>query len=404
MLKNISCRIYTGLKWFLFLIGLLAVVLYITIRSWSHFGKRDPIIRPFLSTFSEENLRYNFTLPKEKGDFIVKIESSTPQTMPQTYFKRAMIKAFPEYNIVYTTDIYSSPHMIFRGINPSKWHLREFYNLVPYFISNIEPDHFTEAEHRVTGRPFMVANDHIQYPYDNTHEFIPLAGQSYSDISGDLYNHQTNHGRYKNIRARGIAYINSACHPHRDKMFFLLKERLPGQVHALGKCPLNYKKDRIDIPPRADGYDKLTSTYENYNFVFAMENAKVHGYISEKILNSYYGGAIPIYWGESQMARRFFNPESYIDIDSFNSFEEAADYIASVYKSKEATEKYLNAPMFLDNDKIDPYLRLEEERITPEVEKIIDAFAKRLRTLYFEDIAKRKNYRNLYPDTRLGSG
>ena len=395
MFKNISYQILTSFKCFFILVGGLIVVLCINNIMGSHLNKNNYAVRPFLSTFSEKTLRYNFTLPKEKGDFVVKIESSEPQI----FFKRAMLKAFPEYNIVYIKDNSCPPHMVFRGITPIKL-LRELYNLVPYFVGNIEPDDFTSIDYRATGKPFMVANDHIQFPYDATHEFMPLAGQSYNDISGDLYNHQTNFGKYKNIRKKGIAYINSVCHPHRDKMFFLLEERLPRQVHALGKCPLNYeRKDKINIPTRASGYDKLTSVYEDYNFVFAMENSKVHGYISEKILNSYYGGAIPIYWGDGQMARRFFNPKSYIDVDSFNSFEEAADYIASVYKSKEATEEYLNAPMFLDKNKIDPYLLIDEEKLTPEVEKIIDDFAKKLRFLYFEDIAKRKNYRNLYPSS-----
>lgn len=377
----------------------LTILLLVNIKIWNVLLRKEEVARVVLSYLSEKYLKYNLTLPQEGGEFVVKIETSAPQK----YFYKVMVRAFPEYKVVYTTKEYPSPHLIYRGIIPSEGLFREFKNLVPYFVGNHEPNYFTSKEYRVTGKPFMVANDHIQFPYDNTHEYIPLVALSYQGIQDRLFEHQTNFGNYKKIRNKGIAYVNSQCHPQRDRLFFLLKERIPDKIHALGRCPINYTKaSEHTIPSRAEGWDKLGSVYKDYNFVFAMENAKMRGYVSEKIINAYDAGSIPIYWGDSQrgdsqrgdsqIAKRFFNPNSYIDVDSFNSLEEAAEYIVSIINSKEKTEKYLNTPMFIDRHSIDPLLLIEQEKLTPESEKIIERLAKKLRSSYFNDIKNRKNY------------
>jgi hypothetical protein len=370
--------------------ALLILLLFANIKIWHLLLKKEEVTRFVLSSFSESYLKYNLTLPEKGEAFVVKIESSAPQL----YFRRAMDKAFPEYKVIYTTTNSPSPHLIYRGIIPSDSWIDEFKNLVPYFVGNHEPNYFTPSEYRVTGKPFMVANDHIQFPYEANHEFIPLVALSYQGIKTQLYNNQTNFGKYKKQRNKGIVYVNYQYHPHRDKLFYMLKEKLPDKVHALGRCPIGYnEKENSNIPSRQEGWDKLGSIYQEYNFVFAMENAKMRGYISEKILNAYNGRSIPIYWGDSQMARRFFNSNSYIDVDSFNSFEEATDYIVNIVNSKELTEKYLNTPMFTDKNNIDPLLLIEQSGLSLESEKIIDDFAKKLRSLYFKNIKKREKNR-----------
>jgi type I site-specific restriction endonuclease len=52
----------------------------------------------------------------------------------------------------------------------------------------------------------------------------------------------------------------------------------------------------------------------SYKFSIAMENTEGQGYISEKILDSFLAGTIPIYYG-GYMIDEFINPKSY----NFNS-------------------------------------------------------------------------------------
>ena len=49
----------------------------------------------------------------------------------------------------------------------------------------------------------------------------------------------------------------------------------------------------------------------NYKFSLAMENTNGDGYITEKIIESFYSGTIPIYYG-NYMVDEFINPKAYI--------------------------------------------------------------------------------------------
>ena len=49
----------------------------------------------------------------------------------------------------------------------------------------------------------------------------------------------------------------------------------------------------------------------SYKFSFAMENSKGDGYSTEKIIESFLAGTIPIYYGD-YMVDEFLNPKAYI--------------------------------------------------------------------------------------------
>ena len=49
----------------------------------------------------------------------------------------------------------------------------------------------------------------------------------------------------------------------------------------------------------------------SYKFSIAMENTEGDGYVSEKIIESFLSGTIPIYYGD-YMIDEYINPDSYI--------------------------------------------------------------------------------------------
>jgi hypothetical protein len=57
-----------------------------------------------------------------------------------------------------------------------------------------------------------------------------------------------------------------------------------------------------------------------------MENTNENGYITEKIMNAYRSGAIPIYLG-TEYVKEIFNPETFIYILDFPSYEDCAKHI-----------------------------------------------------------------------------
>ena len=60
-----------------------------------------------------------------------------------------------------------------------------------------------------------------------------------------------------------------------------------------------------------------------------MENSSGDGYISEKIVDSFLAGTIPIYYGD-YMIEEFVNPKSYILIKGEKDMDEKIEYIKKI--------------------------------------------------------------------------
>lgn len=148
-----------------------------------------------------------------------------------------------------------------------------------------------------------------------------------------------------NDRPKFLAYINSNCVPERDDLFRHILNLRP-DAEALGKCSRNIHEE---ISGGWSG-DAIIKTYSEYRFAFALENTRVNGYVTEKLTNVYTSGAIPITNVDRLTLDILrFNPESYININDFETLEIAAEYIVNLDNDKEKTRKMLSASVFLDN-------------------------------------------------------
>jgi hypothetical protein len=96
---------------------------------------------------------------------------------------------------------------------------------------------------------------------------------------------------------------------------------------------------------------------EKYLFNIAFENSAYPGYNTEKLAEAWIMGCIPIYWGDPKIAEEF-NPECFININDFDSLEEAIDYIKEVDQSPSLQKKFLEAPLFINNE-VPEYLKDE---------------------------------------------
>lgn len=85
-----------------------------------------------------------------------------------------------------------------------------------------------------------------------------------------------------------------------------------------------------------------------YLFNIAFENSSHPGYTTEKIAEPWLEGCIPIYWGDPKVTRDI-NPDCFINIHDFNSFEEALYHIKEVDNSIALQRRYLEAPFFRNN-------------------------------------------------------
>jgi hypothetical protein len=94
--------------------------------------------------------------------------------------------------------------------------------------------------------------------------------------------------------------------------------------------------------------DKL-KTLANYKFCLAYENCSdAYGYISEKMLDCFMVGVVPVYWGAPNV-RDHIPPECFVDVKDFKSYEELYKFLSDMpsYEYKNyinAINKFLASP------------------------------------------------------------
>ena len=92
----------------------------------------------------------------------------------------------------------------------------------------------------------------------------------------------------------------------------------------------------------------------SYKFSIAMENSKADGYISEKIVDSFLAGTIPIYYGD-YIADEYINPKTYILINGEKDIDEKIEYIKKIDNDNELYKKIMREKPIIDNNYINSH-------------------------------------------------
>lgn len=100
-------------------------------------------------------------------------------------------------------------------------------------------------------------------------------------------------------------FVVSNCHNEQRKKMFseLSKYKL---VDSCGKCMNNMERS---CPGSYHGSEEYCEFIKEYKFMICFENTSQTNYFTEKLINAYICGTIPIYWGCK-------NIEDYINMDS----------------------------------------------------------------------------------------
>ncbi len=90
--------------------------------------------------------------------------------------------------------------------------------------------------------------------------------------------------------------------------------------------------------------DKL-SFQKKFKFSIAFENSSYKGYTTEKILQAFAAGTVPIYYGNPDITKEF-NPQSFINCHDYSSFEEVIEKVKELDNNDDKYLEYLNEPCF----------------------------------------------------------
>lgn len=135
-------------------------------------------------------------------------------------------------------------------------------------------------------------------------------------------------------------FIYSNAKAKERQIFFQLLERYKA-VDAPGRVLNN----RPFLP---SGYGAKMEYLSRYKFTMAFENERADYYTTEKIFHPFMVGSIPIYWGNLKVVD-YFNPEAFINVNDFDSFEAAIEYIKEVDGNDVLYRRYCEAPAILSS-------------------------------------------------------
>lgn len=154
----------------------------------------------------------------------------------------------------------------------------------------------------------------LNYNYlDRYFKFSSLFRRNFSDIDKIRKEVMKYH-----IRKKFCAAVISNCFSL-FRLDFIKKLSNYKKVDMGGHCKNNINKTVLN----------KTEFLAQYKFSIAMENSKGDGYISEKIIDSFIAGTIPIYYGDYTIDE-FINPKTYILIKGEADIEEKIEYIKRI--------------------------------------------------------------------------
>ena len=88
---------------------------------------------------------------------------------------------------------------------------------------------------------------------------------------------------------------------------------------------------------------------KSYKFSISMENTEGNGYLSEKIIDSFMAGTIPIYYGD-YMVDEFINPKTYILIRGENDILSKINYIKKIDNDDKLYKSILKEKVLIDEN------------------------------------------------------
>jgi len=209
--------------------------------------------------------------------------------------------------------------------NIKNWKYKIFFSGEPYITNSEKYDLLMfshETEKNIVDIPLYVV-----YMYDN-----------------ELLNRIINKPKITKIPEKFCCFIvsNEIC-PARNNMFQYLN-----QYKKVESCGRNANNMQFVIQHHywTEEFRKFIS---NYKFIICFENNKQNTYSTEKIVNPYVAGSIPIYWGSSHI-HNVFNKNSmlYLEDESIESYQKIINEIIELDNSDEKYLEFINRPAITD--------------------------------------------------------
>lgn len=175
-----------------------------------------------------------------------------------------------------------------------------------------------------------------------------------------------------------LVYAASHCVDYREEAFS--RFAAIGPVHYAGKCAgtarisnaetsacnethahykMTFRQPRESDTNRP-AYLQNVALFHDYRFSLVLENSNMQGYMSEKIVNAFLSGSIPIFYGTPDV-KKVFNERSFIYYDILDP-QKAIDRVRYLERNHTAYFEVMNEPILANGeDTINQYFSLQDQ-------------------------------------------
>lgn len=133
----------------------------------------------------------------------------------------------------------------------------------------------------------------------------------------------------------------------REQLFIGMRKREPTCYSFGASVPT--RDNPFSLPHNERGKNGEIFKKHGFGYVIAMENSIQSGYITEKIGHAFLADSVPIYWGDSSAISEMFNPESFINVLDYPTIDKAAEAAVHIWNDPQKYQKYLDAPIIVNN-------------------------------------------------------
>lgn len=201
---------------------------------------------------------------------------------------------------------------------------------------NYVPD-FNLADYAISSYPINFLDRHFSIPfgveafyYGSYKHFLELeSGKrkfSKEDLKQKVYfaNFLANHDSENNIRGDFF-----------KKLSQYKRVESPGKLYHNNDMVVSWRDDsKVDFQAKS-------------KFTLCFESTKNEGFTTEKIIDAFYAGTIPVYYGSSTV-KDIINPKAYIDVSDYKTMDEAIERIKQLDNDDELYMEMMREPIFIN--------------------------------------------------------
>jgi len=180
---------------------------------------------------------------------------------------------------------------------------------------------------------------------------------------------------------------NFGCAQIRDTIFDVLSTYK--KVNSGGRY-----RNNIGQP---EGVKDKAAFQRTHKFALCFENCSHEGYTTEKIVQAFAAGAVPIYWGDPRIGEQF-NEKAFINCNEYSSLEEVLERVKEIDQSDALYLRMLHEPALKDEKDLwqSSYTALENWLIAI-VEKPVEKAYQRTRVAFQANYERQlKEWKSFY--------